>query len=110
MSLGQKTKCDLSGDVAKLDLTALNQTLQTAYFKAMSELEKECRLKTIGIPEIYSDELLAMVSHKHDTMSRLMLHIGQLAELAYTVDRMRHRKIEIVNRPLDEDEDEEYEE
>ena len=100
MSLGNHTKCDLSAGVAKLDLTALQNTLQTAYFKAMNELRRECDVNGFESQTRYTESLLEMVSHRHRSMELLMLHIGQVAELAYTVDRSGGKKIEIVNYPL----------
>lgn len=100
MSLGSHTKCYLCADVAKIDLVALQNALQTAYFKAMVELGKECRVPNFADPSKYTESLLEMISHRHRTMEMLMLHIGQVAELAYVVDRSGGRKIEIVNYPL----------
>jgi len=100
MSLGQHTKCDLDGGVAKIDLSALDNVLQTAYFKAMNELRRECDAPSFADRSRYTESLLEMTAHRHRSMQQLLLHIGQLAELAYTVDRSGGRKIEIVNYPL----------
>lgn len=100
MSLGRHTKCGLDADVAKLDLTALHNILQTTYFKAMNELRRECEIPNFANPAKYSESLLEMISHRHAGMTQLLLYIGQVAELAYTVDGSGGRKIEIVNYPL----------
>lgn len=100
MSLGSFTKCDLSDGVAKIDLSALGNVLQTAYFKAMVELGKECRVPNFADPEKYTESLLEMIAYRHRSMELLMLHMGQLAELAHTVNQCNGKKIKIVNYPL----------
>jgi len=102
MSLGMNTKCDLDAEVAKIDLTALGNVLQTAYFKAIIELKDLAEMPQIGVPANYTNSLASMVSHQHQTMTRHVVYLGQLAELARTVDQAANREVKIVNRSLGE--------
>ena len=98
MSLGKNTKCDLSADLAKLDLVILTKQIEIHYYSLLEKMQNkvsEVREDSISFTN-RKDALLSMAAHGSDTVKRLSEQIAETTELLYTLYNTEDRKIEIV--------------
>jgi hypothetical protein len=98
MALGEKTKCDLSGGLAKLDLQALTNQTEIHFYTILSSIEKkvqEVKYDTVT-EKTRKDRVLSMVSTGSREIIRLTNRLAEVAEVLHTLYHTDDRKIEIV--------------
>ena len=98
MSLGDKTKCDLCAEYAKIDITALNEVLRHKVF----ELNSEIRSITTEIYSVLSkadaeNEISKIVSYNGRKLKNLIKELTITAELSRTILNSGNREIVPVN-------------
>ena len=98
MSLGDKTKCDLCVEYAKVDITALNEILRHKVF----ELNNAIRDITTEIHNVLSkadaeNEISKIVSYNGQKLKNLVKELTITAELSHTVSKSGNREIAAVN-------------
>ncbi|MFW5879320.1 MAG: hypothetical protein ACOCUV_00705 [bacterium] len=103
MSLGQKTKCDLSADVAKLDVKELEDILEQAFINTTHEICNMCnvygRINTPENKEV-SDIAFEFVCHESKMLISLAEQLGKIAEVYRTIHvyNLTDRKLVPVNK------------
>jgi len=98
MALGEKTKCDLSAGLAKIDLSVLIMQTEIHYYSLLKQMKNKTE-EVLNDSMSFTnrkDALLSMASHGADTVNRLAEQIAQTTELLHTLYNTKDRKIEII--------------
>ena len=98
MSLGEKTKCDLSAGHAKLDLEILKKQIEIHFYSLLSEMETEVanvRNNSLTADD-RKDALLSMASTGAKTIQRIADNLAETTELLHTLYNTDKREIEII--------------
>jgi hypothetical protein len=98
MSLGNKTKCDLSAGIAKLDVKALTKQTENHFYSLITMMKNEVSdVRNNSLTEEQrKDALLSMVSHRSDLIKRLSEQIAETSELLYTLYNIDDRNVEVI--------------
>ncbi len=99
MSLNQHTKCDLSGEKAVIDLSAMTAQIEKRLYNLISTMNKkmsDVRENSFTI-EGREKTVLSIVAHENETIIRLAKDIAETSELLHTLyNRGNGRKIELT--------------
>ena len=98
MSLGEKTKCDLSAGTAKLDLTVLRKQTENHFYSLMGKLGRKVNEVTSNsmTEKDRKDQLLSMTAHGAKGLCTLTEQIAEVTELLHTLYNTEGREITIV--------------
>ena len=98
MSLGEKTKCDLSAGIAKLDLTVLTKQTENHFYSLMGQLGRKVNEITANSmkKEDRKEQLLSMAAHGAKGLCTLTDTIAEVTELLHTLYNTDDREIEII--------------
>jgi hypothetical protein len=98
MSLGTNSKCDLSADLAKIDLNILTKQTENHYYSLLRQLKQKTE-EVLNDSLSFTnrkDALLSMSATGADTVQRLSEAIAETTELLHTLYNTKDRRIEIV--------------
>jgi len=98
MSLGEKTKCDLSAGIAKIDLAILTKQTEAHFYSLLSEMEIEVanvRNNSLTL-EDRKGALLSMAATGAKTIQRIADNLAETTELLHTLYNTDEREIVII--------------
>ncbi len=92
------TECDLSYDIAKLDITALEEALNYSLFSIASAIGSEAREITNGLTtKDREDAIFSTACTKGIRITSYAKQLTKVAELLYTVQESHNREIKCVD-------------
>jgi hypothetical protein len=98
MSLGNKTKCDLSAGIAKLDIDKVKEQIEIHYYSLLEKMEK--KMSNIRNNSLTSEnrreEISSMSATGANDVLRLAEQIATTTELLHTLNNKKDRTIKIV--------------
>ena len=98
MSLGNKTKCDLSAGIAKLDIDKVKEQIEIHYYSLVEKMEKKMsNIRNNSLTyENRREEISSMSATGANDVLRLAEQIATTTELLHTLNNKKDRTIKIV--------------
>lgn len=96
--IGKHTNCDLSADLAKIDLEKLTKQVEIHFYSLIGSIRQktsEIQYKTLK-KEDRIESVSSMSSTGSDELIKLSKNLAETAELLHTLQETEGRQIEII--------------
>jgi len=95
MSLGDFTKCNLDGDKATLDMTALKTQIERRFYSLVRQIEK--KTSEVGNNSLTEEQrkeaVFTMTVYGNNDLLQLSKDLAKTAELLHTLNNLNGREL-----------------
>ena len=96
MSLGENTKCDLSAEIAIIDLEKLTKQIEIHFYSLVGKIRKKADAIQYADMQDRRDNISSMSSTGAKDFINMSKNLAETTELLHTLYETSNRTIEIV--------------